>query len=241
VTSLLVLWDVDQTLLLADGVGSAIYEVAFQEMFGRGLPAVSVSMAGRTDRAIALDMLTAGGILDPRGQIDKFQAIQATHAPSMASRIRAKGRVLPGVPAALAAVAQGRPGIRVIQSVLTGNVRAMADVKLRSLGLADHLDLDAGAYGTESEIRADLVPVARRNAAARYGIDFTGSRTVLVGDTPLDVEAALTNGARAVGVATGSFSIEELIEAGADAVLDDLSDTAQAIDAILGPAADPDS
>jgi phosphoglycolate phosphatase len=236
VASLLVLWDVDQTLISADGAGRAIYEVAFREMFGRELPAASaaVSMAGRTDRAIALDILTGAGIADARGQIDKFQAIQSAHAPVLADRIRARGRVLPGVPAVLAAVAQGRPGVRVIQSVLTGNVRSMAEVKLASLGLTRHLDLDAGAYGTESEIRADLVPVAQRHAAARYGEDFSGPRTVLVGDTPLDVEAALVAGARAVGVATGGFSTEDLAEAGADAVLDDLSDTAWALRAILG-------
>ena len=234
--SLLVLWDVDQTLISANGAGRAIYEVAFREMFGRELPAASaaVPMAGRTDRAIALDILTWAGIADARDQIDKFQAIQAGHAPALADRIRARGRVLPGVPAALAAVARGRPGVRVIQSVLTGNVRSMADVKLASLGLTRHLDLDAGAYGTESEIRADLVPVAQRHAAARYGEDFSGARTVLVGDTPLDVEAALVAGARAVGVATGGFSAEDLAEAGAHAVLDDLSDTALALRAILG-------
>jgi phosphoglycolate phosphatase len=236
VASLLVLWDVDQTLISANGAGRAIYEVAFREMFGRELPAASaaVPMAGRTDRAIALDILTGAGIADARDQIDKFQAIQAGHAPALADRIRARGRVLPGVPAALAAVARGRPGVRVIQSVLTGNVRSMADVKLASLGLTRHLDLDAGAYGTESEIRADLVPVAQRHAAARYGEDFSGARTVLVGDTPLDVEAALVAGARAVGVATGGFSAEDLAEAGAHAVLDDLSDTALALRAILG-------
>lgn len=232
--SLLVLWDVDQTLVLARGVGSAIYGVAFRELFGRELPVVKVSMAGRTDRAIALDILAAGGISEPREHIDDFQAIQAAHAPSMAPQIVANGQVLPGVPAALAAVARGRPGLRVIQSVLTGNVRAMSDVKLASLGLAQSLDLESGAYGTESEIRADLVPIAQRNAKARYGEDFSGAATVLVGDTPLDVEAALTAGARAVAVATGAFTFEDLVEAGADAVLPDLTDPDQVRAAIFG-------
>jgi phosphoglycolate phosphatase len=234
VASLLVLWDVDQTLVLARGVGSAIYGVAFRELFGRELPVVKVSMAGRTDRAIALDILAAGGISEPREHIDQFQAIQAAHAPSMAPQIIANGQVLPGVPAALAAVARGRPGLRVIQSVLTGNVRAMSDVKLASLGLAQSLDLESGAYGTESEIRADLVPIAQRNAKARYGEDFSGAATVLVGDTPLDVEAALTAGARAVAVATGAFTFEDLVEAGADAVLPDLTDPDQVRAAIFG-------
>ena len=59
---------------------------------------------------------------------------------------------------------------------------------------------------------------------------------MLVGDTPLDVEAALATGARAVGVATGGFTVEELLAAGAHAALPDLSDTPRALTAILGPA-----
>ena len=233
-TSLLVLWDVDLTLVRTGGAGLAAYQLAFREMFGRELPDTRVSMAGRTDRAIALDMLTAAGITDPRAHVEQFQALQSAHAPELAPAIAASGVVLPGVREALAAVAAGRPGVRVIQSVLTGNVRAMADVKLGSLGLAGYLDLESGAYGTESEIRADLVPVAQRNAKARYGEDFSGPATVLVGDTPLDVEAALVAGARAVGVATGGFTVEDLAESGAHAVLEDLSDTQRAVNAILG-------
>jgi phosphoglycolate phosphatase-like HAD superfamily hydrolase len=121
-----------------------------------------------------------------------------------------------------------------VQSLLTGNIRAVAEVKLGVLGLTDHLDLAVGAYGDASEIRADLVQVARDRAALAYGRDYGGQATVLVGDTPLDVEAALVTGSRAVGVATGSYSAAELAAAGAHAVLADLADTGQAVAAILG-------
>jgi phosphoglycolate phosphatase-like HAD superfamily hydrolase len=235
VASLLVLWDVDHTLINAGGVGIQVYEHAFREMWGLEVPKVRVSMAGRTDRAIAVELLTVAGLADPHAHIAQFQALQAEHAPTLAAEMAAQGKVLPGVREAIAAVAQGRPGLRVVQSLLTGNVRALAEVKLGALGLTDHLDFDAGAYGTESEIRADLVPVARRNAEARYGADFSGAATVLVGDTPLDVEAALTTGARAVGVATGSFTVEQLLAAGAHAALPDLSSTPATVAAILGP------
>lgn len=235
--SLLVLWDVDHTLVNAGGVGVSIYEHAFREMFGLELPPVRISMAGRTDRAIALEMLASAGVPDPRGQVAEFQALQAAYAPQLADDLAARGRVLPGARAAiaaLAAVAPDRPGLRIVQSLLTGNVRELAEVKLGALGLTDHLDLDAGAYGTVSEVRTDLVPVARRNAAQRYGGDFGGAATVLIGDTPLDVEAALTAGARVVAVATGNFTVAQLREAGAHAALPDLSDTAAAVAAILG-------
>jgi len=68
----------------------------------------------------------------------------------------------------------------------------------------------------------------------RSGADgFTGAATVVVGDTPLDIAAALATGARAVGVATGPFSVADLRSAGADVVLPDLSDTRVVVEALL--------
>src|ERR1700677_1523180 len=137
-----------------------------------------------------------------------------------------------GNPSAGSGLAGSQGGIR--QSVLTGNIRPLAALKLRRAGLSDHLDLDVGGYGDVHEVRAELVPVARLAASRAYGADFGGWSTVLVGDTPLDVEAALATGARAVGVATGSYSQEELTAAGAHAVLPDLTDAARVRAAITG-------
>ena len=231
---MLVLWDVDLTLVRTRGVGVTAYERAFRELFGRELPPERVLMAGRTDRAIAVELLTNAGVADPRGRVEEFQAAQARYAGSLADLVRERGEALPGAAEAIAALARPRPGLRVVQSLLTGNIRAMSDVKLGALGLTRHLDPDAGAYGTESEIRADLVPVARRNAAERYGTGFDGPATVLIGDTPLDVEAARMSDARAVGVATGIYSAGDLADAGADAVLPDLTDAARVVRAVLG-------
>jgi len=145
---------------------------------------------------------------------------------------------LPGVAETLAALAGPQYAGWVVQSVLTGNIPALARVKLAGLGLTQHLDLAIGAYGDVSEVRADLVPVARRNAADRYGSDFAGRATVLVGDTPHDVEAATLTGARSVAVATGSFSAEQLTDAGADVVFADLTETASVVRAIVDGALD---
>ena len=117
--------------------------------------------------------------------------------------------------------------------MLTGNIRPLAEVKLGALGLTGHLDLDVGAYGDAHEVRAELVGPARRRAALAYGADFSGEATVIVGDTPLDVEAALVTGARAVAVASGYFSVAELTAAGAHVVLPDLTDTGRVLGAIL--------
>ncbi len=222
---LLALWDLDYTLVSADGLGTRMYEVVFREMFGRELPAVAPK-AGRTDRAIVGDTLALAGV--PVSAVGPFLAALA--------RVAAAGAVpgpvwpLPGAAEAIAALAA--TGVR--QSVLTGNVRPLADLKLRRAGLGEYLELDAGAYGDVHEVRAELVTAARRAARRAYGQDFPGAATVLVGDTPLDVEAALATGARTVAVATGSYPAADLAAAGAHVVLPDLTDTARVVAAVTG-------
>jgi phosphoglycolate phosphatase-like HAD superfamily hydrolase len=229
VTELLVLWDVDYTLVSADGLGTRLYEAVFAEMFGRELTAVAPK-AGRTDRAIIADTLALSGV--PVAETGPFLA--ALTRAAEAGGVPGAVRPLPGAAEAIASLAAA--GIR--QSVLTGNIRPMAVLKLARAGLRDHLDLDAGAYGDVHEIRSELVTAARRAAGQVFGADFPGAATVLVGDTPLDVEAALATGARVVAVATGSYDAAELAAAGAHVVLPDLTDTARVVAAVT--AADPD-
>jgi phosphoglycolate phosphatase len=258
VPRLLVLWDVDHTLINAGGGGLELYRIAFAELFGGEMP-VPASMAGRTESAIVLEVLTLAGLPEPRSKIAAFHAVMAAHAPEVAHLIREHGIALPGAADALAALAMAGTGAAsdgaagaggsagsgsasgdghfaglVVQALLTGNIRPLAEVKLGALGLTGHLDLDVGAYGDAHEVRAELVGPARRRAALAYGGDFSGKATVIVGDTPLDVEAALVTGARAVAVATGYFSVAELTAAGAHVVLPDLTDTGRVLAAVLG-------
>ena len=241
------LWDVDHTLLDAGGAGIQLIRRAFTEMFGRDFPHTP-ALAGRTDRAIQLEVLTLAGVPDPHAQLPAFQQLVAGLAAQLGSLVRDSGRALPGATEALTALAiladgsgrrdgagrdgAGRDGL-LVQSVLTGNMQATALAKLAALGLDRYLDLRIGAYGDAHEIRADLVPLARGRAATAYGGDFAGQATVLIGDTPLDIEAARLAGARSVGVATGGFSPAELSAAGAGAVLPDLTDTEHVLGAIM--------
>jgi phosphoglycolate phosphatase len=229
---LLVLWDVDNTLVNAGGLSTHLYGVVFAELFGRDLPAVA-PMAGRTDRAIIVETLAMAGFDDPGRHVAAFIAGLAREAPAFGERVRRRGRVLPGAAEALAALDGPAQGT-VRQSVLTGNIRPLAEVKLGALGLRGHLDLDIGAYGDTHEVRAELVHVARERAASVAGREFGGESTVLVGDTPLDVAAARATGARVVAVATGSYSEADLAAARADVVLPDLSDTPRVLAAITG-------
>jgi phosphoglycolate phosphatase len=225
----LVLWDVDHTLIDAGGLSGHLYGLVFASLFGRELPAVA-PMAGRTDRAIILDTLARAGIGEPGSHVDAFIRGLTSAAPQFGERVRSSGRALPGAVAGIAAMAAAG----VVQSVLTGNIRPLAEAKLGALGLTAHLDLDVGAYGDTHEVRAELVPVARRAAGQAYRADFGGPATVIIGDTTLDVQAALATGARAVGVATGSCTAAELAAAGAHAVLPSLADTGRVVEAVLG-------
>jgi phosphoglycolate phosphatase len=235
VRRLLVLWDVDYTLVDSDGVGRELYAIAFREMFGRPMPQPG-SMSGRTDRAIAIEVLGLAGVAEPQQVVDAFHGRMAAHAAGLADLVRQRSQVLPGAAQAVAALAGAgaqADGAGVVQSLLTGNIRPLAEIKLGPLGLTEHLDLDVGAYGDAHEVRAELVPLARSRAARAYGRDFDGQATVLVGDTPLDVAAALATGARAVAVATGQFAAADLAASGAHAVLPDLADPGQVLAAIL--------
>ena len=155
----------DYTLVGADGLGTRLYEVVFREMFGRELTEVAPK-AGRTDRAIVGDTLARAGV--PLSAVGPFLAAL--------ERVAADGAVpgpvwpLPGAAEAIAALASA--GVR--QSVLTGNVRPLAALKLRRAGLGAGLDMDAGAYGDVHEVRAELVTAARNAARQAYGLDFPG-------------------------------------------------------------------
>ncbi|MFI5915278.1 haloacid dehalogenase-like hydrolase [Dactylosporangium sp. NPDC051541] len=220
----LVLWDVDHTLVDVDGLGREAYDLAFLRRFG--VPVThQPPMAGRTDRAIAKDMLRFNGVAVTDAHLEALREGAEQALDELAHLLPARGRALPGAAEALAAVRE-----QTVQSLLTGNVRRIAEVKLGPFGLAAHLDLDAGAYGWSHEVRAELVAIARLNAYHRSKRHF--DKVVLVGDTPEDVGAALTSGVGVVGVATGRYSRAALEAAGAHVALDDLADTGLVQDAI---------
>ncbi|WP_181799107.1 HAD family hydrolase [Kitasatospora acidiphila] len=230
---LLVLWDIDGTLIDDGGLCQVIYPRAFERLTGR--PARHpVAIAGRTELDIMAELFARHGV-SPVVQ-SLVTAELAAQLRRLASEFRAAGRVLPGAVEALRAMAEQR---EVAQSVLTGNLKPNAILKLRLFGLAEFLDLGVGGYGDDAHDRAALVPVARRRAAAAYGHDFDADSTVLIGDTPRDVRAARIGGARVIAVASGASSAAVLTDAGADAVLADLRDTAALLRTVqaLRPAA----
>jgi len=223
----LVLWDVDHTLVDAAGIGVRAFELGFQRAYGRPMVGVP-AMAGRTDRAIARDVLRMHGLGGSDADLEAFRTAAEAALVELDGELRARGRALPGAADALAELRRRSAA----QSLLTGNVRAFAEAKMRAFGLDGYLDLDIGGYGWAHAVRARLVEPAREAARRRYGGGFGGRRTVLVGDTPRDVEAALATGAGVVGVATGRYPMADLAVAGAHVVIADLASTPDVVAAI---------
>jgi len=208
---LLVLWDLDHTLIETRGVGRAIYERAFPAATGTPLTMLA-TISGRTELDIMAESLRLNNIEPTNQMVTQLARALVRGYQDARDELRTVGRALPGVKDTLASLAHNPT---VYQSVLTGNLRDVARIKLEVFDLDHYLDLDAGGYGDDDPERPKLVAIAQQRATERTGVVFDNDATVLIGDTPHDVEAGLTASVRVIGVATGKTSTQELRDVGA--------------------------
>jgi phosphoglycolate phosphatase len=213
----LLLFDIDGTLLLRAHVEHrrALAD-AVDAVWGVADPGpAAVPAAGRTDIEIARHVCLLGDVDAARfdAGADDFRAACATaYARRCPPDLR--DRLAPGVPDVLAELA-GRPGT--VLSLVTGNLEAIARLKLERAGLAGWFPAGQGGFGSDDEDRTALPAIARRRAGAlNGGAPYPRERTVVIGDTPRDIACARADGVRCGAVATGPCGREEL--AAADAV-----------------------
>ena len=229
---MLLLFDIDGTLLqrASDAHAAAIHE-AIADIWGVDVRAArpALEAAGRTDLEISRALLTALDV--PARDIDAGMGRLRTAAAEAYARLvpdDLSDRVTPGVPELLAGLAR-REGV--LLSLLTGNLEAVARLKLRAAGLSGWFPAGQGAFGSDSEDRTRLPAVARARAGAdgEGGPDaYPRERTVVIGDTPRDVVCARADGVRCIGVTTGPCSAADL--AGADEVVAGAREVAGALE-----------
>jgi phosphoglycolate phosphatase-like HAD superfamily hydrolase len=221
--SRVLLFDIDQTLLYTGGAGALAFNRAFEEIFGITDGFGKVEFSGRTDLYILAEGLRQGGIPgDVRDYLDTFLPRYYAFLPE-ALKEKA-GYLMPGFPEMLQTLSQDD----VVIGLGTGNFTGAAQLKLEHYGIAGYFS--GGGFGEHSLERADVIRAAIGDLA-----DGASPQEVLViGDTPKDVEAALANGVTAVGVATGSYTTEQLHAAGAHITFEDFSDWKTAA-ALLAP------
>ena len=209
---MLLLFDIDGTLLHGatdahrDALRAALLEVHGVD----GSTVRPASPAGRTDGEIARAILIDAGVATER--IDERADIVRELCCSNYARLcppDLSGTVLPGV-RELLELLSSRDGVRL--GLVTGNYEPVARIKLKRAGIGHYFPGGQGAFGSDSEDRAALPPLARRRAGER-GHPYPRERTVLIGDTPRDIACAKADGVTCVAVATGPYSPDRLGEA----------------------------
>ena len=222
----LVLFDIDGTLILSGGAGMRAMTRAFHETFGVANAFDGMPPAGRTDTFLLAGALARAEVEDSPENHARFRD---AYLPILADEIvrRGHGRygVMPGIEALLTSL-RAQTGWHL--ALLTGNYEGAARVKLRHFGLDGYFEW--GVFGEESGDRRVLGRIALERARQRDIPEASCSAAIVIGDTPDDIACAQAVGARALAVATGSFTVEELTAAGAHVALVDLSDT----DAVMG-------
>jgi phosphoglycolate phosphatase-like HAD superfamily hydrolase len=191
------------------------------DAFGR------VEFSGRTDTALFRDAAIASGMEERRiaAELPRFFDAYVGHLePALREKT---GRLMPGIADVLHAL-DARDDV--VQGLGTGNLRRGGEIKLRHFGIDRYFPGCTGGFGEDSHDRNEVI----RIGIGRLCDGARPDRVVIIGDTPHDVTAARANGAFALAVATGRDSVQDLVNSGADAAVQDLSDLERALQLIIG-------
>lgn len=223
----LVLFDIDGTLLTAAGAGRRAIHGALRDVFG-GVGPADYWFDGKTDPQIVRDLMRHEGHADPVID-DRLGAVLSRYSDRLGVELQDPSHVPivhPGVPEILDAL-ESRSDVTL--GLLTGNIESGATQKLRAVGL-DPARFVIGAFGSDHEHRLELPSIAEARALSLLGQEV---ELVVIGDTPADVACGAGAKRRAIAVATGRYTLQELVACGPAAAFEDLSDTEAVMAAIL--------
>jgi phosphoglycolate phosphatase len=213
----LVLFDIDGTLMDSGGAGTKSMDLAFEELFSVRNAFQGIAMAGKTDIQIMKEGLRKHGLDSENGQVGRLCESYVRHLRVLIENPRK--RLKPFIRETLSSLSR-MDEVRL--GLLTGNLKAGARVKLSPFGLNEFFPF--GAFGDDDEDRNKLLPVAVDRFNRRNGRKIEYGECIVIGDTPRDVECAKVCGAYSVAVATGPYSFDSLVAAGADVVLNTMGD-----------------
>lgn len=212
----LLLWDIDGTILHTGKAGETALGRAMEKLHGANRGLQGLEIAGRTDKWIVEQLLGREGKGNGAEEIARFLDV---YVELLADELPLRnGGLHPGVLGILEA-AHLRPEL--VQALLTGNIEKGARLKLTRYGVNHFFEF--GAFADDSSVRNELGPHAKRRAKEIHGEEFPPERIFVIGDTPHDVACARAIGAKAIAVATGSFTKRQLKDCGADAVFTDFA------------------
>ena len=213
-----VLFDIDGTLITTGGAGGRAWRRAFDRLFGVDVDITDFSESGQTDPEVAVSCFRGALGRDPdRRELTRLLAGYLDALPEEVASSPGY-RVLPGVLDLL-------PRMRdegVLLGITSGNLTGAAHIKIARADLNRFFCF--GGYGSDSTDRTELTRKAIERAGRLYGESIEPAHCDVVGDTPRDIAAAHGVGAVAVAVATGNYSVEQLLTAGAEHVVATLAE-----------------
>lgn len=225
-----VLFDIDGTILKSGGVGRIAMERALTTVFGS--PGTKeYRYDGKTDRQIVRESMRLDGRSDEEidAEMDRLLAAYVSNLHEELSLPTRQVQIFPGILELFDAL-EKEP--KVVLGLLTGNIEEGARAKLGAAGI-DITRFKVNAFGSDHEHRPELPGIAQTRAGEFLGADVAGDRVIVIGDTPADIRCGETIGARAIGVATGRYTTEELASHGAYAVFETLADTNAVMEKIM--------
>ncbi len=222
----IVLFDIDGTILRTDGAGRRAMERALRDVFGTsGEPRYRYD--GKTDGQIVRELMR-GAEFDDATIDRRMPDVITAYVGALHDELRTgaeRVHTFAGVVDLISALETRAD--RVI-GLLTGNVEPGAFAKLTAAGLSG-TRFRVNAFGSDHEDRHALPAIALARARETLAADVTGDALILIGDTPSDIACGRGVGARAIGVATGQYSVDDLTACQPHAAFGDLRDT----DAVL--------
>jgi phosphoglycolate phosphatase len=213
-----VLFDIDGTLLVTGGAGGVAWQRAFEELHGVEADVAEHTDAGMTDPEIVKIIFRAViGREGTAGERAKAIGSYLKHLPDAIAESEGY-RVMPGIENLLDELIDAAH----LLGLVTGNVEAAAHIKLAR----GHLNrfFSFGGYGSDSADRTEVTKAALQRGALISGGTLADGACIAVGDTPRDVTAGHGAGIKVVGVATGSYSVDQLKQAGADWAISQVSE-----------------
>lgn len=226
----LVLFDIDGTLLSDHGAARDAYGRALREVYGYDGDLLRFDFSGRTDPQITHMVLGDAGLSRDAVE-ERMPALWEIYLSGLAETATGRVAELPGIRELLHAL---RDEPRVTLALLTGNLERGAWIKLREAHLDEFFPF--GAFGSDSESREDLPPIAVQRASQALGHHFRGRDVVIVGDSIYDVRCGVPHAATTIAIASGKTSAERLRAENPHHLFDSAEDTEALRVAIVGEA-----
>jgi len=220
---MVVLFDIDKTLLIASHCHFYSFKQAFKDLYKADIILNIPNLQGMTDKQIIYQLAKKNNI-NIRDFNDIIERIVYHYKKNVK---REKIKPLNGTSEILDTL----KNMGIPTGIVTGNIEDIAWIKLKKAKFEDYFNF--GGFGNEGCQRSTILQLAIKRAEKIYN-KINPKETILVGDTPRDMQAGKKIGTLTVGVATGDFTIEELKEAGADQVLKSLKEKEKFIKIIRG-------